>query len=164
MATLLDRVQIAAGFVPVDMATGANNGKWVNLTYYGRILIVFYKAAGSGSEDPVLTIQQASDVSGTGAKSLTFTTYYKNSGADLGAIGLWTQVTQSAANTCTLEGSEQTICAVEFQKSDLDVANSFDCVRATVADVGATAQVGCVFYLLGDPTTTLRLLPSAIAD
>jgi hypothetical protein len=28
---MLDQMQIASGFVPVNLATGANNSDWVNL-------------------------------------------------------------------------------------------------------------------------------------
>ena len=42
---MLERMQIAAGFVPVNLAAGGNNSDWVNLENYGRVLIVFFKAA-----------------------------------------------------------------------------------------------------------------------
>lgn len=62
---MLDQMQIAAGFVPVNLATAANNSDWVNLKSYSRLLIVFFKgAAASGTEDPTVTVLQATDVAG----------------------------------------------------------------------------------------------------
>jgi len=40
---------------------------------------------------------------------------------------------------------------VEFQQSDLDVANGYDCVRASIGDVGTNSQIGCLLYFGADP-------------
>ena len=43
---LIDESQIVSGFVPVDTQTGANPGDVVSLKNYGRLTVVFFKAAG----------------------------------------------------------------------------------------------------------------------
>ncbi len=35
--------------------------------------------------------------------------------------------------------------------ADLDVDNDFDCIRATIADVGAAAQPEDLLYILSEP-------------
>lgn len=164
MKSLIEQGQVVAGFVPVNLATAANNGDYVSLKHYGHVAIVLFKAAGAAGEDPTLTIQQATAVAGTGAKALNFTTIHVKQGADLAAIGTFTKVTQAAANTYTDTDSAeaQAIWIVEFDVEDLDVAGGFDCVQAAVGDVGTTAQVGAVLYILTEPRYTPP--PSAIVD
>lgn len=150
---LLERLQIASGFVPINMASGANAGDYVSLKDYGRVGVLFFKAAGTAGDDPTLTIQQAKDVSGTSVKALNFTDIYKKQGAALTAIGQWTKVTQSAANTYTdaTSAEVQAMWWVEFKAEDLDAANDFDCLIASVGDVGTNSQIGCLLYFGGDP-------------
>lgn len=152
MSLLLERLQIAAGFVPVNMATAANPGDWVSLKYYSRLLVLFFAGAGDAGEPPTITLEQATAVAGTGAKALNFTTLYAKSGADIQAVAQWSKITQAAANTYAMAaGNTQKILAIEIDAEDLDVANGFDCVRASVGDVGSTSQIGCVVYLAADP-------------
>ena len=74
--------QLVNGFVPVDMSAGANNGDWVSLKSYGKVGILFTKAAGTAGDDPTLTLKQATLVDGTGSKDLLFTDIWKKQGAN----------------------------------------------------------------------------------
>lgn len=88
---MLEQMQIASGFVPVNLATAANNGDWVNLKLYARLLIIFFKgAAASGAEDPTVTLLQATDVAGTGSKALNIARAWTKTDADLTTIGQFT--------------------------------------------------------------------------
>lgn len=162
---LVEQMQIASGFVPVDLQTAANEGDWVSLANYGHLAVVFFKAAGTAGDDPVLTLQQATDVAGSGAADLTFTTIHTKQGAALTAVGQYTEVTQSAATSYTDATSAelQAIWIVEIQPEDLNRDDGFHCVRATVADVGGNAQLGCLLYLLSNPRYAGDELVSAIA-
>ena len=157
----------SAGFVPVNLATAANNSDWVNLKSYGRLLIIFYKgAAASGTEDPTVTILQATDVSGSGSKALTIARAWTKTDADLTTIGQFSAGAPSS-NTLTVASSAQkaAIWVVEVLASDLDRAGGFTCVQANVADVGSVQQLGCMLYVLGEPrqADTPVLNPSALA-
>lgn len=166
MARMIDGLNIAAGFVPVNMATAANNGDWVQAKDYESILIVLFKGAGASGEPPTLTVKQASDAAGTGAKALNFTRVYKKDNADVTTVGQWTEVVAAAGNTYALAaGDTQSIIAVEVKADDLDVANGFCFVQGSVADVGATSQVGGLLYILGKPRygAAPASLPTAIA-
>lgn len=167
MATklLAEEVNICAGFVPVDMAAGANSGDWVSLKNYRHVSIVLFKAAGAVGEPAVITVQQATDVAGTGAKALNFTRVDHKSGADIFTVGAYTKVTQAAANTYSAvggAGNTQAIVQIDFNAEDLDADGGFDCIRATIADPGATAQLGALFYILTGPRYTP--MQSAIVD
>ena len=165
MGRLVENSQIVSAFVPVDMQTAANTGDYVSLKNYHRCAVVFFKAAGTAGDDPTLTIQQAQDVSGTGAKALNFTRIWHKQGT-LTGVGTFTAVTQTAANTYTDATSAeiQAIWVVEIDADDLDVDNGFDCIMCSVADVGGNAQLGCAMYILYDPRYPQAAPPSAIVD
>ena len=149
---MLDQMQIAAGFVPVDLSIGANNSDWVNLKNYPRLLIVlFKKAAASGVEDPTVTVLQATDVTGAGAKALNIKRSWTKTDVDLTTIGQFTAGAPST-NTLTVAGSaqKQALWVIEVFMADLDVNANFSCVQANVADVGIVAQLGCLLYILGE--------------
>jgi len=161
----LEKVQIASGFVPVDLQTGANAGDWVNMENYGRCAVVFFAAVGTAGDDPTLTLLQATDVAGTGSKAVTFTRVDHKQGADLEAVGQFTEVSQTAANTYTDATSAEIlkIWVVDIMAEDLDIDGGFSCLNAAVADVGLNAQLGCMLYMLHDPRIVTAALPSAIA-
>ncbi len=149
---MLDLMQIASGFVPVDLAVGANNGDWVDLKAYHRLLIVFFKgAASSGTEDPTVAVFQATNVSGAGSKALNIANAWTKTNADLTTVGQFTPGTPSA-NTLTVASSAQmdAIWVIEILASDLDTNNGFCCVQANVPDVGSVAQLGGLLYVLGE--------------
>lgn len=151
---VLEQLNIVEGFPPVDLQTGANNGDYVSLENYKHVAVVFVSGIGTPGDDPTLTIQQASDVAGTGAKALNFTEIFRKQAAtSLASTGVWTRTTQTAANTYTnaTSAEEALIWVVEFDADMLDVDNGFDCIRGTVADVGANAQPGYLLYLLSEP-------------
>jgi len=158
--------QLVAGFVPVDLQDGANNGDWVSMKNYNHLTVVFFKDAGTAGDDPTLTVKQATNVSGGSEKALNFTTIYTKQGADLATVGTFTKNTQAAANayTDTASAEAQAIWVVEFDASDLDTNNNFDCVQASVADIGGNAQLGCLLYILSEPSYAGATAPSAIAN
>jgi hypothetical protein len=162
---ITEKMQIVGGFTPVNMASGANTGDYVSLKNYGRCAIVLFKGAGAAGEDPTITMQQASDVSGTGVKNLNFTRIDSKVGT-LSALGTFTQNTQAAANTYVdaVSAESEAIMVIDIKAEDLDIANGFDCLRCTIADVGTTSQIGGVLYLLHEPRYGSGTLPSAIAD
>ncbi len=146
----LEGANLEAAFVPVDLSAAANNGQWVSLTEYQRCVAVLFAAAGTAADDPVLSVNQATDNAGTGAKALSFTRIRQKSGATV--PGIDTIVSQSAAGSYTATGTaaQQKIIAIEIQASDLDVANSFTHVQLSVAKA-AHPQLGSAFYILLDP-------------
>jgi hypothetical protein len=164
MKLFSEEAQLAAGFVPINLATGANDGDWVSMKNYRHLAVIIFKGAGAAAEDPTVTMEQATNVAGSGAKALNFTTIYSKEGADLFTIGTFTKITQAAAATYTSAtlGDNQALLVIEFNAEDLDVEGGFDCVRVRIADVGATSQIGAALYLLSGPRYAPPL--SAIVD
>lgn len=163
---LVETTQIVAAIIPVDSQTGANNGDWVSMKNFDRLTIILLKAAGVAGDDPVITVKQATDVAGTGAKALNFTRIDAKVGAQTG-IGAFTTVTQAAGNTYTdaVSAEAQGLFVIEFQGTDLDLANGFDCVQLSIPDTGAGgAQLISAFYILRNARFAGAGLPSAIID
>jgi hypothetical protein len=163
---LVDRTQIVNGFKPVNLATASNPGDYVSLKDYRHCTIIFHKGIGTASEDPTITLDQATAVAGTGTKALLFTEIWTKQGADLLAIGTFTKTTQTAAATYTeaTSAEAQAIWVIEVEADQLDVSGGFDCLRATVSDVGTDAQLGSMLYILSDPRHLTATMPSAIVD
>lgn len=148
----LQKATYEAGFVPVDMSSGANAGDWVSMENYRKLEIILFKGAGTAGDDPVITVQQATTASGTSAKALNFTVIYEKVGT-LASTTAWTRQTQTAANTYenTASAEAQSLMVIEIDAAMLDADNGFTFVQASVADVGTNAQVGCVLYRLSEP-------------
>jgi len=115
-ALFVETHQVVAAIIPVDSQSAANNGDWVSLKNFGSVVCLLYKAAGVAGDDPVFTLRQATDVSGTSAKALNFTRIDAKVGAQTG-VGSFTTVSQAAANTYTDTASAeaQAIMAVEIK-------------------------------------------------
>ena len=160
----IQRIGIEAGFVPVDMQTGANAGDWVSLQNYSRMIAVLYKTAGTAGDDPVISMLQATDASGSGSKALNTSVIYEKSGT-LASTAQWTRQTQTAAATYTnaTSAEAQGLFAIEVAAEDLDLANSFSFVSISVADTGSNAALGCAFYIMMDPRNAQQLAADAKA-
>lgn len=165
---ILEQIMPVSAFPPANLGT-ARTGDVVSFKNYRRIAVLFHKGIGPAGDDPVLTIEQGTDVAFGTNKALTFTTIYtKGDLTHISDIGQWTKVTQAAANTYTdLTSAEQEIqWAVEFKAEDLDINNGYDCIRAKLNDVGTTTSIGHITYLCADPifSTAPESLASAIID
>lgn len=164
MGRFVEMSQIVSGFVPVDLAAAAQVGDFISLENFQRAVVLLHKAAGAGGEDPIITLEQAQDVAGTGVKALNFTDAWVKEGT-LNTIGQFTRVTQASANTFTRAiGASQAIWVIEFDADDLDVNNGFKTLRASLNDPGVTAQLAGLLYFARDPVYAQATPPSAIVD
>jgi hypothetical protein len=91
---LLETIHPVTAFSPVDLNSDAA-GDYISLKNYKGVLIVIQKAAGTAGDDISIALDQATDVSGTGSKALTFTTLYHKVGT-LTAISQFTKSTFTA--------------------------------------------------------------------
>jgi len=150
---ILERFQIVEGFPAVDLQTGANNGDYISLKNAKRVAIVFTSGVGTAGDDPTLTLQQATSVAGGSVKALNIPTgsaFMKQAATNLAAVSAWSTAATIATNTLTNDTSaeQSALWVVELTPDELDVDNGFDCIRATVADIGSNAQPGYLFYLI----------------
>lgn len=148
----LEKCRPAAGFVPVNMASGANAGDRFDMKNYGRCAIVFFKAAGNAAEDPTITVLQHDAAAAGNSKALNFTRVDHKIGT-LTSVGQFTTVTQPAGNTFTHAslGDGEAIVVIDIAAEDLDVNGGFKWISASVGDVGSVAQVGCILYFGHEP-------------
>jgi hypothetical protein len=163
---LVEEAQIVMAIVPVDSQSGANTGDYVSLKNFERCTVLVIKAAGTAGDDPVITMTQAQDVSGTGVKALNFTRVDAKVGVQTG-IGQFTTVAQAAGNTYTdlVSAEAQGIFAIEFKGEDLDVNNGFDCLKVAIPDTGsAGAQLLTAIYILRGSKFGGAVNASAIID
>lgn len=168
MKPLGSLIDIIPAIVPLDLQT-ARDGDWVSLKNAQGVCFVFFKGAGTDGDDPDITIEQGSDVAGTGAKVLNaIRTVYKKQGT-LTAVGTWTAVSQTADELFDADGTsaqEQALYVFSVEADELDADNGFDCVRIRCADTGTNAQLGAALYILYGlrHQTAPENLPNAIAD
>lgn len=166
--SILEYAQIVSGFAPINLGT-ARTGDVVSFKNYRRCLVLFHKGIGPSTDDPTITILQGTDVAFGTNKALNFTTIYiKQDLTTLADVGQWTKVTQSAGNTYTKSdaGESQIMWAIDFKAEDLDINNGYDCLRASVGDVGTTTTLGDIIYIMYDPIypQSPENMPSAIVD
>ncbi len=150
---ILERLQIAEGVLPLALTT-ARTGRVVSMRNFRRMGILLYKGIGTAGDDPTITIAQGTDIAFGTNKALNFTTLWvKQDLTKLSDVAQWTKITQSAGNTYTEATSAESAAMwwIEFQQSDLDIANGYDCIRASISDVGTNSQIGCVLYFGADP-------------
>lgn len=162
---LVEMANICAAFKPADFNAAAQTGDWISMKNYHRCALVFFGKAGSAGTDVTITVEQATDVSGTGAKALNFTRIDKKEGADLFAVGQFTTVTQAAGNTYTSTNNEQSdqIIVIDFQASDLDKDNDFDCLRFSI-NAGNASKIVAGLMIPYGPKFGSDPLPSAIIN
>jgi hypothetical protein len=170
----VEKNQVCQGFLPVAMNSGANAGDVVSLKGYRRCAIVFFKAVGTNGDDPVITLEQCTSITPSNAKALNITRVDKKQAAtNLLAVAEFTKSTSGSpasgdtfsTNTWTNSDLAQqaAIVVIDVSEDDLDTDNGFDCIRASIADVGTNAQLGALLYFLHDPKYPKETLESAIA-
>tara|TARA_R110000787_G_scaffold45505_2_gene110962 strand:+ start:472 stop:969 length:498 start_codon:yes stop_codon:yes gene_type:complete len=148
-------LDIIPAIIPVDLDTGANTGDYVNLANAAGVLVVFYKGAGTAGQDPILVVHQATDKTGTGLKDLAAVrrVFLKQHAGLLAAGSTWSETTADAVPGATYTmnataAEEQGLVAFYIDASLMDVANGFDWMNLTIADVGGNPQLGGALYIL----------------
>ncbi len=144
---------ISCGFSPVDTQSGTNTGKRVSLKNCDGVTVVFYKAAGTANDDPVITLNEhTASSSGSSQVLATMTKHYQKQETTLDGDETWTEVTQAAGSTITLNSTSaetEGIYVIDVNSSELSAG--FDYISVDVADTGsAGAQLGCLLYVLHD--------------
>ncbi len=159
--------QVVPAIMPVDLNDGANPGDWVSLKEFGRCTIAVLANNGTAANDITVTVNQATDVSGTGSKALPFERIATKQATALTAVGQYTEVEQTASETYTdgTNGEDELLYLIDITPDMLDSDNDFDCVQVSLNQAGA-AKIGCALYILTNPrhAGAPADLPSAIAD
>lgn len=173
---LMEEVQIVPAFIAGADWNADLTGDWVSLKNYNNVAVVFHKAAGTAGDDPSIRLQQATDVSGTGAKALNFThIYHKIGSTAISDVGTFTRVDLTTAtddldlvsvNSVDLvTDTGEAMIVVEVKADDLDVTNGFDCINLLLeGDDSSNAALCGAYYVLYNPRHPGATPLSAIAD
>lgn len=165
---LSERLQIQPAFMPVDMSASSGPvSDWVSMKNYFRLMAVLVAAIGTASNDTTITVEQATNVAGSGTvKALNFDVVQVKQGLDMTAIAEFTQVDNPTADnsyTSDTSGEAQLVWLIDIKAEDLDIDGGFDCVRVSVNDHGA-AKIGTLLYVLSDPREQKTPMTGAIAN
>ena len=62
--------KVVAGFVPIDLASGAQLGDWVSVKDYDSLTVLYISDVGVAGQDVTVKLQQATDNANAGVKDL----------------------------------------------------------------------------------------------
>ena len=157
--------------VPTDAHSGAITGKRVCLkNAQSCIFLVSMVAAGSGTDDVVLTLKEHTASSGgtttnlnAGTNTNGVTTWWLKFATTLAGTETWAKQTQSAGATVTLPGAtyaaDQALIAVQLNTKDID--DGYDYVSCSVGALATATRYMSITPLLTD--LTVRRDPSLLA-
>jgi len=138
---LLDQVTPIVGLAPITPSTSTPD--YVSLKGYERCAAIIVVDNGATVTGSAITLLQASDVSGTGEKTLAFDTVQAN--IDVGAGSAYTE-TAVVSDTFTTDTTDNKnlVYVIDIPVDAMD--DGFDCVRVGTGD-GANMALS-VAYLL----------------
>lgn len=152
-------MKFISAVVPIDTTGAGQSGDWVSLKNYHSCAIWICQGAWAGGTSAV-TLEQATDVAGTGAKALAFPLRW--TGVALTDDNL--AETAVTSDTFNLPNTANTTNLLFVRASQLDVDGGFDCIRVVCATPGANADLIAVSYVLLNPRFSQADPPTAIAD
>ncbi len=134
---------------------------YVSFKAYSKCTILIQCNNATTVTGSAIALKQATDVSATGEKALAFTTMYANT--DTGASDTLVE-TAVTSNTFTTDDTndKDLLYVIEVDETDLDLANSFDCIRLDTGDAANT--VVSVVYIMWPAEYAKSTPPSAITD
>lgn len=121
---------------PIDITGAGLSSDWVNLSKCHRLAVIFQQAAWAGGTSAV-TLEQATDASGTGGKALAFTKRWLGTGL---TDDNYTE-TAVTSNTFTLPATANTVNLLSVDSSELDIDGGFTWFRAVCATPGSNADL-----------------------
>ncbi len=149
---LLDRVVGVPAGDPQDINGAGLDGAWQSMKLVRETTVLINLGALANAMN--LTLQQATDVSGTDAKALSFTEVAVSS-ADNAQVD--TIVAVAADSHAVADDDDGKLILVSIKSEDLDKDNDFDCIRARLSDPG-----GVNFVSMSYLSQQARYLGSAV--
>jgi hypothetical protein len=142
---LVDRYKFVNGFGPALPSTSSTN--YVDLDDYNHATVLINAENATTVTGSAITLTQAQDVSGTGAKALAFSVYFYN----LDTVASDTLVQGAASgNTFTTSAvnSKSAQYFIEINAADLDINNGFSTVKVNLG-TGVATVIGVDFIMSG---------------
>lgn len=140
--TLPEQAKIIGGAKPAADAAG-RSARYVSTKNAHKVYAILYVDQGNAATI-ALSITQATDVSGTGAKAIT-----KNvriwANADVVANGDAMTRQTDATSFTTDAGVKEKIVVIEIDPASLDLAGGFDCIKIATGASNA-ANITAILY------------------
>jgi hypothetical protein len=158
---LVDKSKIVFGTAANNYTGAASTSNWVNLKNYYHASIVIQTGAWAGGTAAV-TINQATDTSGTNSKAFAFDTMFTNSGTPASDAMVKTAV---VSNTFNLSVANS-LYVIEVDGVYEDINNLFTTLQVAIASPGSNADYYSVTFVLGNPARfggNYALLPTALS-
>jgi len=156
---------------PIDINGNPQGGNYSFVSMKNYQHAVFHFIFGNVAGNANITLQQAKNVSGNGAKTLGFTEIYRtktDASPEYNADRAEKVAVASDTHAVLAASDDNTHFEIEMKNDNLDVDNKFDCVRPHLSDPAAAALV-CIFVELrnprfaGDPSN-VNVMPSALVN
>lgn len=157
--TIPQQMKVVEALAPAADAAGRSSDI-VSLKNAGKVTIIATLTQGNAAT-VALTLMQAQDIAGTGAKALANT------------VPIWSNLDTAASDTLvrrpdavsltTDAGVKNKIVIFDVDASQLDVNNGFDCIYLTTGASNA-ANITQALFLLSDLRFGQATPPSAIID
>lgn len=141
---LLDTAKPVQALTPAALTGAAGDGDFINMRYVDKVQILLSVNNATTVTGGAVTLLQATDNAGTGAKALAFDTVWAN--VDIGASDTLTE-TAVTSNTFTTNttNDKDLLYVIEVNADDLDVNNNFTHMRIDVASMANA--VGSAVYI-----------------
>jgi hypothetical protein len=153
---------VSVALSPVDLAAAATNTLYANVRDINECLyLLWFIRAGASGENVTLSLQQATTAAGGSAKVLQLRdVWFKRGGPTFAtnpatndlwtknaAIGRETPANTYATATDRVAATNDFMALIRISPKDLDSVNGFSYVNGQCTDPGATAQLGCAFWI-----------------
>ncbi len=156
---LVEATKPVWGSAPKDITGAGFDGDWVTMKNHQRLAVIIKTGAWAGGTSAV-TLEQATDASGSGAKALSFSYQYVATGLTSDTL----TKTAVVSDTFNLSAANK-IHVIEVWAHDLDNNNGFQWVRARAATPGSNSDFAECLYVLYQSSMLQKPenQPSAIA-
>lgn len=145
---LISRLEVDEAIAPVNTTGAGQDGDWVKFT--GQRMLIIVQAGAWAGGAAALTLQQATDNGGTGAKALAFTRRWtKTATGTPGSAAAKLAETAVVSSTFDVDTARQ-VHVIEVDADRLDVNGGFSHLRVRTATPGANADLLSALYLQGD--------------
>jgi hypothetical protein len=145
---LVDRYKIE--FLYEGTASGGQSTLWLDMNLYPHITFLIHAANGTGVTGAAITLNQASTVSGTSSKALTYNNYFSavaGFASQAATADVMTQTTGvSGTFTTATTASTNLLYAIEVHDTDLDLSTTSDFFNS-VQLVIATGSVNVTWVI-----------------
>lgn len=155
----IDQGKWVTGLAPTTPSSSTPD--YVSMKGYQKLTALIIVDNASTVTGSAITLKQATDVSGTDEKALSFDTVFADEDTAAGDTMVKTTVGSNTFTTDDTNG-KNLLYAIEVDADDLDQDNDFDCVRLGTGD--GTNMVLAALYWLHGPRYAPTLDESAITD